>query len=43
MLDCRSELAREKRKGSAFVQTARVIVDDFSRASSLLQVKLPEG
>jgi hypothetical protein len=27
MSPCRSELAREKRKGNAFIQTARVFVD----------------
>ncbi|AZE57352.1 Error-prone DNA polymerase III alpha subunit [Pseudomonas synxantha] len=28
MLDCRSELAREKRKGTAYIQATRVIVND---------------
>ncbi|ROM49766.1 hypothetical protein BK648_11190 [Pseudomonas poae] len=34
---CRSELAREKLTGAASTQATRVIVDVFSRASSLLQ------
>ncbi|CAD0260618.1 hypothetical protein DENIT_10534 [Pseudomonas veronii] len=29
LIDCRSELAREKRKSTAFIQDVRVIVDDF--------------
>ncbi len=29
MADCRSELAREKLTGTAFIQKARVIVDVF--------------
>ncbi len=30
-IPCRSELAREKRPGNAFIQTARVIVDVHRR------------
>ncbi|PTU04211.1 hypothetical protein DBR45_02995, partial [Pseudomonas sp. HMWF031] len=34
---CRSELAREELKDAALILSARVIVGDPSRASSLLQ------
>ncbi|AZF07212.1 hypothetical protein C4J94_4474 [Pseudomonas sp. R5-89-07] len=41
MLDCRSELARENCKGTAFIQASRVIVNDFREQARSYRLKLP--